>query len=165
MSSPPRIIRKYPNRRLYDTETSSYITLEEIRQLVLTRTPFKVEDKKSGDDITRTILLQIISDQEELGNPVFGTDLLQQIIRLYGDTSPGVLGEFLKKSMSVFLEQQDQFRNAADPLHVMQDMSKKSFEFWSSLFTIEPPRASPPPPPSVPDGGGGKKADLSKKKS
>ncbi len=138
MSAPPRIIRKYPNRRLYDTETSTYITLEGIRQLVLDEVPFEVRNKKNGADITRTILLQIISDQEEQGNPVFGTELLMQIIRLYGDTTQGVLGEFLKKSLSVFMGQQKQFRQAADPLAMMHQMSEQSFAFWSGLFTLPP---------------------------
>src|SRR3546814_9731 len=80
-----RIIKKYPNRRLYDTHISRYITLEEIRQLVLQDVKFRVEDKRTHDDITRSILLQVISDQEEGGDPIFTNDLLEFIIRYYGD--------------------------------------------------------------------------------
>ena len=79
-----RIIKKYPNRRLYDTQVSRYITLEEVRQLVLQNIVFRVEDKRSGDDITRSILLQVIAEQEENGNPIFSVDLLSFIVRFYG---------------------------------------------------------------------------------
>ena len=90
-----RIIKKYPNRRLYDTEISSYITLEEVRQLVIDGENFQVRDAKSGDDLTRSVLLQIISEHEERGSPMFTTQLLSQVIRFYGDSLQGFMGSYL----------------------------------------------------------------------
>src|SRR5678816_2160478 len=87
-----RTIKKYPNRRLYDTEISSYITLEEVRQLVLDNEEFEVRDAKTGDDLTRSVLLQIISEHEETGSPMFTTQLLSQVIRFYGDSMQGFMG-------------------------------------------------------------------------
>ena len=81
-----RIIKKYPNRRLYDTEISSYITIEDVRQLILDGEDFEVRDAKSGDDLTRSVLLQIIADQEQDGEPMLSTQLLSQLIRFYGDS-------------------------------------------------------------------------------
>ncbi|MBF0147306.1 MAG: polyhydroxyalkanoate synthesis repressor PhaR [Magnetococcales bacterium] len=131
-----RIIKKYPNRRLYDTESSAYITLEGIRRLVLTGSPFKVVDNKTGADITRAILLQIISEREEKGAPVLTTDLLQSIIRFYGDSlqSQGILGEYLQQSMDFFLDQQNRIRAAADPVALMSEMTNRSLNFWNNFF-------------------------------
>lgn len=81
-----RIIKKYPNRRLYDTEISSYITVEDVRQLILDGDEFEVRDAKSGEDLTRQVLLQIIAEQEQGGEPVLSTQVLSQIIRFYGDS-------------------------------------------------------------------------------
>jgi polyhydroxyalkanoate synthesis repressor PhaR len=106
-----RIIKKYPNRRLYDTEISSYITLEDVRQLIVDGEEFEVRDAKSGDDLTRTVLLQIIAEHEERGQPMFSTQLLTQIIRFYGDSLQGFMGSYLERSMQLFLEQQSQFRS------------------------------------------------------
>ncbi|MGH8634583.1 MAG: polyhydroxyalkanoate synthesis repressor PhaR, partial [Burkholderiales bacterium] len=85
MTQQPRIIKKYPNRRLYDTETSSYITLADVKKLVLEQAEFKVEDAKTREDLTRSILLQIILDEESAGAPMFSSDMLSQIIRFYGN--------------------------------------------------------------------------------
>ena len=104
----PRIIKKYPNRRLYDTAISAYVTLDAVRQLVLDSVPFIVVEKKSGQDITRNVLMQIISEQEEKGGvPVFGVDLLSLIIRYYGNSMQGLLGEYLLQNMQIFQSQQD----------------------------------------------------------
>ena len=105
-----RIIKKYPNRRLYDTEISSYITVEEVRQLILDGEQFEVRDAKTGEDLTRQVLLQIIAEQEQGGEPVLSTQLLSQIIRFYGDSLQGFMGSYLERSMQMFLDQQDQFR-------------------------------------------------------
>lgn len=106
-----RIIKKYPNRRLYDTEISSYITIEDVRQLIVDGEDFEVRDAKTGDDLTRTVLLQIISEQEQDGEPVLSTQLLSQIIRFYGDSLQGFMGNYLERSMQIFMEQQQQFRS------------------------------------------------------
>jgi polyhydroxyalkanoate synthesis repressor PhaR len=138
MNKPVRTIRKYSNRRLYDTETSVYITLEGIRQLVLTETPFQVVDKRTGKDITRNILLQIISEQEEQGQPIFSTDVLNQIIRFYGDSlqSQGVLAEYLKQSLDMFMEQQTRLQKSTDPISVMSQITEQNMKFWNDMFTV-----------------------------
>jgi len=99
-----RIIKKYPNRRLYDTDISSYITLEDVRQLIVDNEPFEVRDAKTSEDITRSVLLQIIADQEQDGQPILSTELLSQIIRFYGDSLQGFMGSYLERSMQTFLE-------------------------------------------------------------
>src|SRR5690606_14104134 len=101
-----RIIKKYPNRRLYDTEISSYITLEDVRQLIVDGEAFVVRDARSGNDITRSVLMQIIAEHEEHGQPIFTTELLTQVIRFRGDSMQGHLGSFLERSLQFFLEQQ-----------------------------------------------------------
>ena len=134
-----RIIKKYPNRRLYDTEISSYITLEEVRQLVVDGELFEVRDAKTGDDLTRSVLLQIISDHEERGQPMFTTQLLSQIIRFYGDSLQGFMGSYLEKSLQVFLDQQQQFRSQLNnimgrtPWSMLNDMTERNMDVWKSL--------------------------------
>ena len=112
MSESKRVIKKYPNRRLYDTEISSYITLEEVRQLVLDGEAFEVRDARSGKDLTRSVLLQIIAEHEEHGQPMLSTRLLAGIIGLYGDELQGFMGPYLEHSMRVFQEQQPSLRQA-----------------------------------------------------
>ena len=137
--SEPRIIKKYPNRRLYDTAISSYITLEDVKQLVLDRSEFRVIDARSSDDITRGILLQIISEQEEQGNPIFTTEVLAHIIRFYGDTLQGMMGSYLEKSLQAFVDQQhlvrEQMRNfmGQNPLSVMSDLAERNLAIWRSM--------------------------------
>ncbi len=137
--SQTRIIKKYPNRRLYDTEISSYITLEEVRQLVVDGETFEVRDAKSGEDLTRSVLLQIISDHEERGQPMFTTQLLSQIIRFYGDSLQGFMGSYLEKSLQVFLDQQQQFRSQLNnmmgrtPWSMLNDMTERNMDAWKSM--------------------------------
>ena len=94
MTQSSRIIKKYPNRRLYDTETSSYITLTDVKKLVLEQVEFRVEDAKTREDLTRSILLQIILDEETAGAPMFSSDMLSQIIRFYGNAMQGMMGSY-----------------------------------------------------------------------
>ena len=110
MAESKRTIKKYPNRRLYDTEISSYITLEEVRQLVLDGEAFEVRDARSGKDLTRSVLLQIIAEHEEHGQPMLSTQLLTGIIGFYGDELQGFMGPYLEHSMQVFVEQQQSLR-------------------------------------------------------
>jgi polyhydroxyalkanoate synthesis repressor PhaR len=105
-----RIIKKYPNRRLYDTAESKYVTLFDVRKLVLDQVGFCVIDKKSGLDITRNILLQIIVEQEDEAAPFFSTDVLERIIGFYGDSVQEVAGDFLSRSLKQFHEQHLRFR-------------------------------------------------------
>jgi polyhydroxyalkanoate synthesis repressor PhaR len=105
----PRILKKYPNRRLYDTRTSAYITLADVKEMVLEGDPFEVRDAKSGDDLTRSILLQIILEEETGGVPMFSTQMLAQIIRFYGHAMQGVMGTWLEKNLQALAELQSRF--------------------------------------------------------
>lgn len=115
--SSPRIIKKYPNRRLYDTETSSYITLAEVKDLVLGYKEFQVQDAKSGQDLTRAILLQIILEEESGGVPMFSTDMLANIIRYYGHAMQGLMGSYLERSIFAFHEAQKRFQEQAQSIY------------------------------------------------
>ena len=106
-STGPRVLKKYPNRRLYDTRTSSYITLAEVKRMVLDGEPFEVRDAKTGDDLTRSILLQIILEEETGGMPIFSTQMLAQLIRFYGHAMQGVMGAYLEKNLQTFVELQN----------------------------------------------------------
>lgn len=105
-SSSQRVIKKYPNRRLYDTDTSSYITLLEIKQLVMENEPCVVVDAKTGEDLTRSILLQIILEEEANGTPMFTAPVLANIIRFYGHTMQGLMGGYLEKNMQALMDMQ-----------------------------------------------------------
>jgi polyhydroxyalkanoate synthesis repressor PhaR len=113
----PRIIKKYPNRRLYDTETSTYITLAEVKDLVLQYKEFQVKDAKTGEDLTRSILLQIILEEESGGVPMFSTDMLANIIRYYGHTMQGLMGSYLERSIHAFHEAQKRFQEQAQSIY------------------------------------------------
>src|SRR5829696_7617247 len=106
MEHPLRLIKKYPNRRLYDTKTSSYITLADVKQMVLRHETFQVVDAKSNEDLTRQILLQIILEEESAGAPMFSSDLLSQLIRFYGNAMQGMMGGYLERNMRAFQEMQ-----------------------------------------------------------
>ncbi len=137
--SDPRIIKKYPNRRLYDTEISSYITLEDVRQLVLEHEDFCVQDAKSKRDITRSILLQIILEREEDGEPIFTEPVLKEIIRFYGDSLQGMMTSYLEKSLKLFVEQQEKWRGrmanamVGDPLAIMRDVAEQNLALWKEM--------------------------------
>ncbi|MFK8029458.1 MAG: polyhydroxyalkanoate synthesis repressor PhaR [Gammaproteobacteria bacterium] len=136
--SESRIIKKYPNRRLYDTEESRYITLADIRNLVLEKVDFVVIDKKSQADITHSILLQVISEQEANGDPIFSRDFLSQIIRSYGGNMQGMVSSYMEQSLKLFMGQQQQIRSrlksvvGVDPVSVVTDIAKKNLSFWKS---------------------------------
>ncbi|ANO51488.1 polyhydroxyalkanoate synthesis repressor PhaR [Woeseia oceani] len=134
-----RIIKKYPNRRLYDTEESRYITLADIRNLVLSKVEFTVIDKKTGDDITRTILLQVISEQEQQGDAIMSRDFLSQVIRSYDSVMPGFMARYLEQSMKLVMAQQQNIRGQVkkvvgiDPVTAVTDLAQKNFNRWKSL--------------------------------
>ncbi len=125
-ASPVRVLKKYPNRRLYDTRTSSYITLADVKQMVLAGEDFEVRDAKTAEDLTRSILLQIILEEESGGVPMFSTTTLSQIIRFYGHAMQGVMGTMLEKNMAAFAELQSQFlgqsKGLYDPKHLSPEM-------------------------------------------
>lgn len=134
-----RIIKKYPNRRLYDTELSRYITLADVRRLVLESGDFKVVDANTEEDITRSILLQIILEQEGSGQPLFSTEALSHMIRFYGDTVQGVFTTYLEKSVALFKEQQNHLRDqmqgvyGANPFNFMADMTQRNLQLWKEV--------------------------------
>jgi len=137
--SAARIIKKYPNRRLYDTEESRYITLSDIKDLVIGKIEFVVIDKKSGDDITRSILLQVISEQEQQGEAVMSRDFLSQVIRSYGKVVPGFMSNYLEQTTKMFMTQQQNLRGqlkrvvGIDPVEAVTDIAQKNFNRWKSL--------------------------------
>ena len=108
-----RILKKYPNRRLYDTQTSSYITLADVKRMVLEGVDFEVQDAKTQEDLTRSILLQIILEEETGGVPMFSTASLAQIIRFYGHAMQGVMGGLLERQMQAFTDMQQRFTEQA----------------------------------------------------
>jgi len=134
-----RVIKKYPNRRLYDTDESRYITLADVRNLVTSKIDFVVIDKKSGDDITRSILLQVISEQELQGEAIMSQDFLSQVIRSYGKVMPGFMANYLEQSMKLFTTQQQNIRGqvkrvvGVDPVVAVTDMAQKNFNRWKIL--------------------------------
>jgi len=137
--SEPRVIKKYPNRRLYDTVESRYITLADIRRLVLERIEFVVVDKKSQEDITRAILLQVIAEQEHRGEPLMSRDFLSQVIRSYGGAAQGVIGSYLEQSLKLFASQQreikERIKNATgiDSLESAASMAERNYQRWRSV--------------------------------
>ncbi len=134
-----RIVKKYPNRRLYDTVISSYVTVEDIRQLVTDGEDFEVQDAKTGADLTRQVLLQIITECEENGQPMLSTRLLSQLIRFYGDQLQGFMASYLERSLQTFLDQQQQFRSQLNtvlgqsPLSVFQTMTERNLELFKQF--------------------------------
>ncbi|SOE50638.1 PhbF [plant metagenome] len=147
-----RLIKKYPNRRLYDTQTSTYITLADVKLLVLDNEVFKVVDAKTSEDLTRSILLQIILEEESGGLPMFSSTMLAQIIRFYGHAMQGIMGSYLEKNLQAFMEIQErvteqskglygnqfgpeawtQFMNTQTPM--MQNMMNSYIEQSKNLF-------------------------------
>jgi polyhydroxyalkanoate synthesis repressor PhaR len=134
-------LKKYPNRRLYDTQKSAYVTLEDVRKMILTKDPVKVVDSKSGRDLTRSVLLQIIAEQEAEGHePLLTNKVLEQVIRFYGDSMQGVLSRYLEQSMFTFLEQQELYQRRmrevlnANPIKLMQRLADQNISFLRSLL-------------------------------
>lgn len=134
-----RIIKKYPNRRLYDTAISSYITLVDVKGLVLEGVEFEVVDAKTEADITRSVLLQIIADEEEGGEPIFSADLLAQVIRSYGDQEQDMLTSYLEKSMQLWGEQQRLFTEQArtmmegTPMSMLAQIAERNLAMWQAM--------------------------------
>jgi polyhydroxyalkanoate synthesis repressor PhaR len=138
MEHPLRLIKKYPNRRLYDTKTSSYITLADVKQMVQKQEEFQVVDAKSGDDLTRAILLQIILEEESTGGlPMFSSDLLSQLIRFYGNAMQGVMGTYLEKNIRAFQDMQKSLQDQSQRMY--GDNSRASQELWAQFMNLQGP--------------------------
>ncbi|WJF89003.1 polyhydroxyalkanoate synthesis repressor PhaR [Paraburkholderia bonniea] len=131
-----RLIKKYPNRRLYDTETSTYITLSDVKQLVLDQEVFKVIDAKSNEDLTRSILLQIILEEESGGLPMFSSPMLAQIIRFYGHAMQGMMGTYLEKNIQAFIDIQSKLADQSKGLNEGRPMNP---EAWSQFMNMQAP--------------------------
>jgi polyhydroxyalkanoate synthesis repressor PhaR len=138
MSEPSRLIKKYPNRRLYDTKTSAYITLSDVKDLVLTTEVFKVVDAKTGEDLTRSILLQIILEEETAGVPLFTTDLLSQMIRFYGHAMQGMLGKYLETNIKSFTDFQKKLQEQSHSLYG-DNSSQMQSDMWSQFMNFQGP--------------------------
>ncbi len=130
-----RLIKKYPNRRLYDTQTSTYITLVDVKQLVLDNETFQVIDAKSGEDLTRSILLQIILEEETVGAPMFTSAMLSQIIRFYGHAMQGIMGAYLEKNIQAFMEIQNKLGEQSKSLYGTQFGP----ETWTQFMNVQTP--------------------------
>ena len=137
--SESRVIKKYPNRRLYDTEISSYVTLEDVRQLIVDGEEFEVRDARTGTDLTRSVLLQILAEHEDIGQPIFSTQLLTTVIRFYGDSLQGIIGSYLERSIQTFSEQQQQLRGTLGslvvqtPWNLLNQLADKNMEIWKGV--------------------------------
>ena len=156
-----RIIKKYPNRRLYDTKHSTYITLFDIKGLVMAQEPFVVLDAKTGEEITRNILMQIILEEESAGQPLLSTQSLMQMIRFYGNSLQGMMSPFLEENLNQFVDLQNQYiahcqkigslsspeswmsfinnRSPQDLLNPLQFFSNVGTQFWENFQTQSPP--------------------------
>ena len=137
MEHPVRLIKKYPNRRLYDTKTSSYITLADVKQMVLKNEDFQVLDAKTSEDLSRQILLQIILEEESGGMPMFSSDLLSQMIRSYGSAMQGFMGSYLEKNLEGFQQMQKALQEQSQKLY--GDNSKSSQEIWAQFMNMQGP--------------------------
>ena len=138
MENPLRLIKKYPNRRLYDTKTSSYITLADVKQMVHRQEDFQVVDAKSGEDLTRAILLQIILEEESTGGlPMFSSDLLSQLIRFYGNAMQGVMGSYLERNIRAFQDMQKTMQEQSQRLY--GDSSRGAQDMWTQFMNLQGP--------------------------
>lgn len=139
MSEQSRLIKKYPNRRLYDTKTSAYITLSDVKDLVLAFENFKVVDAKTGEDLSRSILLQIILEEESGGMPLFTTDLLAQVIRFYGHAMQGMLGKYLENNIRSFVDFQGKMQEQSRSLYGNENNSQMQNDMWTQFLNFQGP--------------------------
>jgi len=139
MPEQQRLIKKYPNRRLYDTRTSSYITLADVKDLVLNHEHFQVVDAKSGEDLTRSILLQIILEEETGGVPLFSSELLSGFIRFYGSAMQGMLGKYLENNMKTFVDFQHKLQEQSRTMYGAGDNTHLQTDFWNQFLNFQQP--------------------------
>src|SRR5256885_3856819 len=137
MAKPIRIIKKYPNRRLYDTANSGYITLADVKQMVLDLVDFQVVDAKSGEDLTRAILLQIILEEESAGVPMFSSEMLSQMIRFYGNALQGIMGNYMEQNVKAFLTIQNKLQDQAKQIY--GDKMMLTPELWKQFLQMQAP--------------------------
>jgi polyhydroxyalkanoate synthesis repressor PhaR len=150
----PRVIKKYANRRLYDATDSRHVTLEDIRKMIASGQRVKIVDDKSGDDLTRAVLLQVIAEQEQFGTPVLSTELLETIIRFYGNPVQQMLSRYMEQSVGAVLKQQqlmqaEMAKAFEKPMAPIAELARQSMENWAKLQAnmmapFSPPAQSPP---------------------
>ncbi|MBX3703312.1 MAG: polyhydroxyalkanoate synthesis repressor PhaR [Steroidobacteraceae bacterium] len=156
-----RLIKKYANRRLYDASISKHVTLEDIRDLIVRGEKIRVVEDKSGEDITRLILLQVIAEQEQFGKPILTTQLLESIIRYYGGPMQEFMARYLEQSVAAFMRQQETVQqqisqvlhSAPPPINAMAELTRQNMEMWnrmqesmlSMLVPARKPAANPEP--------------------
>ena len=138
MNDKLRLIKKYPNRRLYDTKTSAYITLVDVKELVLAHEEFQVLDAKTGEDLTRSILLQIILEEETGGAPMFTADLLTQMIRFYGNAMQGMMGQYIEGNIKTFAEMQRRLKEQAKDAFGDRPLMSNQ-EMWAQFLKAQGP--------------------------
>ncbi|NNE59941.1 MAG: polyhydroxyalkanoate synthesis repressor PhaR [Woeseia sp.] len=135
----PRLIKKYANRRLYDTESSKHVTLDGIHDLIVAGHDVRIVDETSGEDISRSILLQIIAEREQQGRPILDAEFLMRLIRMYGNPMQDMVGEFLSRSFDTFISQQADYREqmmkamATTPLETIQKLTAENLKAWQSM--------------------------------
>ena len=137
MNKSLRVIKKYPNRRLYDTANSGYITLADVKQMVLEHIDFQVIDAKSGDDLTRSILLQIILEEESAGMPMFSSEMLAQMIRFYGNALQGIMGSYMEQNVKAFLTIQNKLQEQAKQIY--GDKMMLTPDLWKQFLQMQAP--------------------------
>jgi polyhydroxyalkanoate synthesis repressor PhaR len=159
----PVIIKKYANRRLYDTESSAYITLERLAQMVRQKRDFKVVDAKSGEDITRSVLAQIIMDEEARGAEMLPVNFLRQLIGMYGDQMQGIVPQYLEASLDALQRNQSQLRDAmagALAANPFAEMARRNMEMFTAAAS-----GKAAPAPKTMAGGDDTKAELAELKA
>jgi polyhydroxyalkanoate synthesis repressor PhaR len=156
-----RLIKKYANRRLYDASISKHVTLEDIRDLIVKGERIRVVEDKTGEDITRLILLQVIAEQEQFGKPILTTQLLESIIRYYGGPMQDFMARYLEQSVSTFMRQQESVQeqisqmlsSAPPPMNAMAELTRQNMELWNRMqegilaMMVSPRKAAPPADP------------------
>src|SRR3954464_4162859 len=137
MTDTARIVKKYPNRRLYDTATSGYITLADVQQMVLEDTDFQVVDAKTGDDLSRAILLQIILEEESAGLPMFSSEMLAQMIRFYGTAQQTIMGSYIENNVKAFMSIQKKLQDQAKQIY--GDKMLITPDLWKQFMQMQAP--------------------------
>ena len=141
--SETRVIKKYPNRRLYDTQISSYITLNDIKELVMSYSDFKVVDAKTNEDLTRCTLMQIIAEEETHGHPIMTAEILKEFVRFYGDSMQAMMSRFLEHSIKMFMERRAGLKSplntilGANPVSMMQTIAEQNLDSWKRTAAFE----------------------------
>lgn len=158
--SQERLIKKYANRRLYDASVSRHVTLDDIRELIIKGEKIRVVEDKSGEDITRLILLQVIAEQEQFGRPILSTPLLESIIRFYGNGLHEFMGRYLERSVEAFTQQQQSVQSQLaqlmqhTPMSAMAELARQNLEAWqkmqASMFNPGTGATTPPPTEAAP---------------